>query len=105
MPPKSRKTGTQTSAFGSPGRVSHDSRAFYGKKLYAGLPQEVEAPYLEKELPDAAKNTIFCRSAENMAELRVVKAAMNLVTAMRPLPMRAAIMTFLDDDAISSDSF
>jgi len=69
MPPKSRKTGTQTSAFGSRGRVNHDSRAFYGKKLYDGLPQEVEAPYLENPLPEAAVNAIFCRSSENMVEL------------------------------------
>ncbi len=69
MPPKSKKTGTQTAAFGSPGRVNHDSRAFYGKKLYAGLPQEVEAPYLENDLPEAAVNAIFCSSAENMVEL------------------------------------
>lgn len=69
MPPKSRKTGTQTSAFGSPGRVNHDARAFYGKKLYAGLAQEVEGPYQEKELPEAAVNAIFCRSSEDMVEL------------------------------------
>ena len=69
MPPKSRKTGTQTSAFGSPGRVSHDSRAFYGKKLYAGLPREEKTPYLENDLPESAVNAIFCSSAENMEEL------------------------------------
>jgi len=69
MPPKSRKTGTRTSAFGSPGRVNHDARAFYGKKLYKGLPQEKDAPYLENDLPESARNTIFCRSSENMAEL------------------------------------
>jgi DNA modification methylase len=69
MPPKSKKTGTQTSAFGSPGRVSHDARAFYGKKLYVGLPQEEDSPYQEKPLPKTAVNAIFCSSAENMAEL------------------------------------
>ncbi|MEJ2070948.1 MAG: site-specific DNA-methyltransferase [Syntrophobacterales bacterium] len=69
MPPKSRKTGTQTSAFGSPGRVSHDSRACYGKKLHVGLPQEEDSPYQENPLPEVAVNTIFCRSAESMAEL------------------------------------
>jgi site-specific DNA-methyltransferase (adenine-specific) len=69
MSPKSKKTGTQTAAFGSPGRVSHDSRSFYGKKLYAGLPQEVQVPYQENLLPEAAVNAIFCRSAEDMGEL------------------------------------
>jgi DNA modification methylase len=69
MPPRTRKTGTRTAAFGSPGRVSHDSRAFYGKRLYAGLPQEGTVSYQENELPAEAKNHIFCSSAENMAEL------------------------------------
>jgi modification methylase len=69
MPPRSRKPGTKTAAFGSPGRVNHDSRAFYGKKLYVGLPQGEDTPYRENPLPETAVNAIFCRSAENMAEL------------------------------------
>jgi hypothetical protein len=36
-----------------------------------------------------------------MAELRVILAAANLVTAMRALPMSAAYMTFLDDAAMT----
>jgi len=69
MPRSSRKTGTRTAAFGSKGRVSHDSRAFYGKKLYVGLPREEDTPYRENPLPETAANAIFCRSAENMTEL------------------------------------
>jgi modification methylase len=69
MPPRTRKTGTRTAAFGSPGRVSHDSRAFYGKRLYAGLPQEGTVVYKENPLPANAVNTIFCSSAESMTEL------------------------------------
>jgi DNA modification methylase len=69
MPPRSRKTGTSTTAFGSPGRANHDARAFYGSRLYAGLPQEESVPYQENPLPKAAVNTIFCRSSEDMAEL------------------------------------
>ena len=69
MPPRTRKTGTRTTAFGSPGRVSHDSRGFYGKRLYAGLPQEESVTYQENELPAEAVNTIFCSSAESMAAL------------------------------------
>jgi len=34
-----------------------------------------------------------------MAELFVIAAAMNLVTAMRRLPTSAAKMTFLDEEA------
>jgi len=82
MPPKSKKTGTQTAAFGSPGRVSHDARAFYGKRLYAGLPREERAPYRENLLPEAAVNTIFCRSAEDMGELP--EASIHLMVTSPP---------------------
>ncbi len=82
MSPKSRKTGTRTTAFGSPGRVNHDSRSFYGKKLYAGLPQELQVPYQENPLPDAAVNHIFCRSSEDMAELP--EASVHLMVTSPP---------------------
>ena len=32
-----KKIGTRTSAFGSPGRVNHDSTPFYNSKLYEGF--------------------------------------------------------------------
>jgi DNA modification methylase len=32
-----KRNGTRTSAFGSPGRVSHDFTPFYASKLYEGL--------------------------------------------------------------------
>jgi modification methylase len=82
MPPRSRKTGTRTAAFGSPGRVSHDSRTFYGKRLYAGLPQEGIVSYQENPLPVDAVNAIFCRSAENMAELP--EASVHLMVTSPP---------------------
>jgi DNA modification methylase len=82
MPPRARKTGTRTAAFGSPGRVSHDSRAFYGKRLYAGLPQEGTVTYKENPLPVDAVNAIFCRSAENMAELP--EASVHLMVTSPP---------------------
>ncbi len=69
MPPRPKKSGTRTAAFGSKGRVSHDARPFYGKRLYIGQPQEENTPYQENPLPEGAINTIFCRSAENMSEL------------------------------------
>ncbi|MGQ9689669.1 MAG: DNA-methyltransferase [Desulfobaccales bacterium] len=69
MPPWRKKTGTRTTAFGSKGRVSHDANPFYGKRLYAGQPREDHTPYHENPLPETAVNAIFCRSAEDMAEL------------------------------------
>jgi site-specific DNA-methyltransferase (adenine-specific) len=63
-----RKT-TKTSAFGTPGRVGHDSSAFYAGKLYAGRPQGQDVPYSENPVPDGSLDRIFCRSAESMSEL------------------------------------
>ncbi len=63
-----RKT-TRTASFGSPGRVGHDSTPFYNSRLYAGQPQEQDAPYFETPLPPDCLDRIFCHSAEAMTEL------------------------------------
>ncbi len=65
-PPKKK---TRTSAFGAPGRISHDSSSFYASRLYAQMPSESEISYEEKEIPAEYLNRIFCKSSENMAEL------------------------------------
>jgi len=64
-----RRRATRTSAFGSPGRISHDSSAFYASRLYQGLPQERRVPYQENPIPPEAEGRIFCKSAESMDEL------------------------------------
>lgn len=63
------KKRTQTSAFGSPGRVSHDSTAFYDSNLYKGLPTEKRVQYVENGIPFDVLDTIFCKSSENMEEI------------------------------------
>ncbi len=63
------KRGTQTSSFGSPGRINHDSSAFYASKLYAGLPLEQKVKYAENHIPPQFIDKIFCKSSENMEEL------------------------------------
>lgn len=60
---------TRTSSFGTPGRISHDSSAFYASKLYAQMPQEQEVAYEEKPVAPEHLNQIFCKSSEEMAEL------------------------------------
>ncbi len=65
----SRRPGTRTAAFGSPERRNHDATAFYAGRLYQGLPQEEKAPELENPIPPEKLDRIFCRSAEEMAEL------------------------------------
>jgi len=60
---------TRTSSFGTPGRISHDSSAFYASKLYAQMPQEQEISYEEKPVDPEHLNQIFYKSSEEMAEL------------------------------------
>lgn len=70
MPPKQRrKPTTRTSAFGSPGRISHDASAFYQSRLYANLPQEQPQPYIETALPEQVIDQILCASSQDMHHL------------------------------------
>lgn len=64
-----RKKGTETSAFGSPGRINHDSTRFYNSRLYEGLPHEQSLTYTENQIPAEFLNKIFCKSSERMEEL------------------------------------
>jgi DNA modification methylase len=63
------KKKTRTSAFGTPGRISHDASPFYAGKLYAQMPQVKEIDYAEQPVPEEHLNRIFCKSSEIMAEL------------------------------------
>ena len=66
---RGNKKGTQTSSFGSPGRINHDSTPFYSSRLYEGLPREQKMKYVENPLPKEFLNKIFCKSSEKMEEL------------------------------------
>ena len=69
MKTNQRKRGTRTSSFGSPGRINHNSAAFYASKLYKGLPQEQKVEYAENLIPPQFLDKIFCKSSEWMEEL------------------------------------
>ncbi len=64
-----KKIGTKTSAFGSPGRINHDSTPFYTSRLYEGLPKEEIREYVENPIPLEFIDKIFCKSSEKMEEL------------------------------------
>ncbi|MEA3432285.1 MAG: site-specific DNA-methyltransferase [candidate division WOR-3 bacterium] len=64
-----RNRGTQTSSFGAPGRINHDSTSFYRSKLYRGLPKEQKVKYVENPIPPQFLDKIFCKSSEKMEEL------------------------------------
>lgn len=66
---KKPRRGTQTSSFGSPGRINHDSTSFYASKLYEGLPTEQKAEYTESPVPPQFLDKVFCKTSENMEEL------------------------------------
>ncbi len=64
-----RKSGTSTSAFGTNGRINHDSSKFYNSKLYSTIESKEITDKSENKLPDKLLNTFILGSAENMKEL------------------------------------
>lgn len=67
--PKSKQRGTQTSEFGMPKRVGHDSSAFYNSQLYAdqGLPKVDE--WIENPIPAETLNRLYCKTSAQMSEI------------------------------------
>lgn len=63
------RTKTHTSAFGTPGRISHDARPFYTSRLYSGLPGDLKVEFVENPVPIQFLDAILCKSSKNMAEL------------------------------------
>lgn len=64
-----KQRATKTSAFGTSGRIAHDSSSYYGRRLYEGLPQEESVEYMEHPVPDHVIDRFFCKSSEAMDEL------------------------------------
>lgn len=64
-----KSRGTETSAFGSPGRIGHDSSKFYNSKLYDEFKIDQPREYLENGMEPSALDRIYCKSSENMSEI------------------------------------
>ena len=64
-----RQNGTETSAFGTNGRINHDSSKFYNSKLYTELGDKKVLDKNENDFPDKLENKFILGSAENMKEL------------------------------------
>ena len=64
-----RKKGTETSSFGTPGRIGHDSTKFYKSRLYDG--QRIKSPeqYIENKIAPSILDKSFCKSSEVMDEI------------------------------------
>lgn len=64
-----RRKSTVTSAFGSPGRSSHDASPFYNGRLYQALARERPAAYCENPLPPEVVDHLILGSSEQMTAL------------------------------------
>lgn len=64
-----RQNGTETSAFGTNGRINHDSSKFYNSKLYTELGDKKIVDKNENDFPNKLENKFILGSAENMKEL------------------------------------
>ena len=63
------RDGTQTSSFGTNGRINHDSSKFYDSKLYKELNNEKEISKSVNKFPEKLLNTIIHSSSEHMEEI------------------------------------
>jgi site-specific DNA-methyltransferase (adenine-specific) len=64
-----KRTATETSSFGTPGHINHDSTKFYKSRLYEGIRNSKKVKYIENKIPDKNINRFFCKSSEKMDEL------------------------------------
>ena len=64
-----RAKGTETSSFGTNGRINHDSSKFYNSRLYTELDDNKVFDKRENKVPQNLENKIILGSAENMKEL------------------------------------
>lgn len=60
--------GTKTSAFGTKGRIGHDSSKFYNSKLYKEIKNN-NSDIIVNEFPNELLNTIIASSCENMKDI------------------------------------
>jgi len=64
-----KRKSTRTSAFGSPGRVSHDSSDFYASRLYQEQPAPPTAGEADVPAPPETLDQLYLKSSEDMSEL------------------------------------
>ena len=64
-----KRSGTETSSFGTPGRINHDSTKFYNTRLYQDIIPKKKVKYIENPINSEYLNKIFCKSSESMSEL------------------------------------
>lgn len=60
---------TETSSYGTPGRVSHDASKFYGSRLYEDVQSGKKTEYKLNPVLEENLNRLYCKSSEAMDEL------------------------------------
>ena len=66
----SEERRTQTSRFGSRGRISHDSSYFYASRMYDDHQETRQTnPYIENNIPENMLDNILIASSEQMTDL------------------------------------
>jgi site-specific DNA-methyltransferase (adenine-specific) len=64
-----KRANTETSSYGTPGRISHDASKFYTSRLYEGIDGDKKVKYIENPIPPDCINQLYCKSSERMDEL------------------------------------
>ena len=64
-----KRRSTETSSFGTPGRISHDSGKFYASRLYEDIPGDQAVEQVENPIPLEYLDRLYCKSSEHMDEL------------------------------------
>jgi len=67
MEVKKKKAGTESSSFGTNGRINHDSSKFYDSKLYKELSNNKHVTKETNPFPENLLNTTILGSAEDMS--------------------------------------
>lgn len=62
-----RKKGTESSSFGTNGRINHDSSKFYDSKLYSELDNNLQFSKETNLFPERLLNSLILGSAEDMS--------------------------------------
>lgn len=69
MESENKRFGTETSSFGTNGRINHNSQKFYDSRLYDEIQKEKQVDYIEQEIPSEFLNKVINKSSESMDEL------------------------------------
>ncbi len=68
-PSNNKRRSTETSSFGTPGHISHDSGKFYASRLYEDIPGDQAIDQVENPIPADILDRLYCKSSEQMDEL------------------------------------